>query len=370
MISLTDLLKPTTQKEIEKYIIDLLVSIGFPVEAWNEGSVGRTLVEFTAALVSKLSPTIATVAKSGFIDLSQGAWLTLLARQLYGLDRKAATIAVGQIRITNTTFSTFGAPAGLLIRTAAGLQYRVTVAVSVGPTSSAVYTVHATAPGGAYTVPLGTPLQLVVGVPGITVQTEEIGTTGTWLSVSGEDEETDESLRERCIGRWSALGYGATERTYAAEALSVSGVTRCTVRGSPVSGTITLTCAGPAGAVPVTVLTTVSDLLEGLLDGISRRSLCAQIVVQSAAPVSVPIQGVVSCTAGRTQYVKAQAEARLLRYFQSIPIGGTVRHGQIVEEIMVVDHAVDVTLVTPTSTFTLASHQVAVPAFLLTYQDV
>jgi hypothetical protein len=55
--------------------------------AWQTGSVVYTLLRIEALSLSDKVKLVAAIARGVLLDLSSGAWLTLLARSHYGLDR-------------------------------------------------------------------------------------------------------------------------------------------------------------------------------------------------------------------------------------------------------------------------------------------
>src|SRR5690606_696186 len=68
-------------------------------------------------------------------------------------------------------------------------------------------------PGDDYNLANGTLTVMVTPLAGVTVANPDPG-TGTWITQTGADEESDPELRERCRNKWSTLGTGSTEDSY------------------------------------------------------------------------------------------------------------------------------------------------------------
>ncbi|HKU42874.1 MAG TPA: baseplate J/gp47 family protein, partial [Polyangiales bacterium] len=49
----------------------------------------------------------AQIARSGFLELAEGDWLTLVARHVYGVEREQATFAAGEVTLTNSGGGSF-----------------------------------------------------------------------------------------------------------------------------------------------------------------------------------------------------------------------------------------------------------------------
>lgn len=369
MISLDDLTREPTEDETSQSVFNLLASAGFPVTAWQLGTPGRTLVELVGKFLSSLPLSIRQIAEMGLLSRSAGSWLTLYAQQRYGIDRAAAIFARGTLQLTNATAGTLTYdPQELIAASSTGKLFRNTGAISIAAGATASVTFEAEQPGYLYNVNAGSITKLATPHPGLTVTSPAIGTTGTWLTVYGADEESDDRLRTRCQGRWGELSLGSPDRAYQKWVLDASAqVTKVTVSTPGYGGIIRIRLAGPSGGVLSSVVDDVSDYLEGVTDGTLRRALCATLDIASASTLTIPITGTVTVSPGKIRTAKPAIEARLLAYFASIPIGGQVRAAQILEEIMVPAGVVDCALVTPAANIGLSTDQTAAASISLVY---
>src|SRR5438132_13822567 len=100
--TLSSLLAPPSADQVKASLLASLQARGFPVTDWQEGGVARTLVEMVARAVAELYKLVALVAASGFVAFSSGDWLTLVAAEVYGLSRNAATFTQGVVVLTDS----------------------------------------------------------------------------------------------------------------------------------------------------------------------------------------------------------------------------------------------------------------------------
>lgn len=152
---------------------------------------------------------IPTTSAGEFLD----GWL-----DTYGLPRKQAAAAVGQVQGTGIAASLL--TAGTLLQAASGQQCRVSadVAVVAGHVSAPVI---ALAVGTAGNLAAGTALTLVSPVSGIDAAfTTTVGISG------GADVETDAQAIYRLQQRLSNEPMGGSPADYARWALQVPGITR------------------------------------------------------------------------------------------------------------------------------------------------
>lgn len=369
MISLNDITREPTQDETSQTIFNLLGAVGFPVTAWQPGNPGRTFVELISKMLGSLPLSIRQVAEMGILARSAGAWCTLYAAQFYNVERQAAVFAVGTLRLANNSGSTKTYAAGELLATSStGKLYRNVNAISIDDGDTLDDSWTAEQPGYAYNVNAGAITSLSTPIPGITITSPAVGTTGTWLTTYGAEEESDERLKLRCTGKWAEFALGSPDAAYTKWCLDASSqITAVTVSTPGYGGIIKIRLGGPAGGVPSSAVDAVNDLLDGTTDGRLRRALCATLDVASAVTLAIPVTGTVKVTKARKAAIPAEVETRLLAYFAAIPIGGEVKMAQIFEEIMTPVGVLDLTLLTPAVNVGLSADQKASLSLNLTY---
>jgi uncharacterized phage protein gp47/JayE len=157
------------------------------------------------------------VSRQGVPAFSSGAFLDgWLAT--YGMARKPATLALGTVNGTGVNGSLL--PAGTLMQTAAGAQFRTTAdaVVAAGAVAPAI---AALVEGPAGNLAAATALTLVSPVAGV-----DSGFTATAGLAGGADLESDELALARLTQRLSFPPMGGAPADYARWALEVPGITR------------------------------------------------------------------------------------------------------------------------------------------------
>jgi uncharacterized phage protein gp47/JayE len=263
---LEDLVQPVTRAEAQQSIYNVLGILGVNTTSWKPGAVVRTLLGATALVLSAFSELQAKIARSGFIELSDGAWLTLVAHYVYGVDRFDATFATGEVTLTNVGGGVFDFDADDLIfaNPSTGMTYRNTEPVALGavstPTAVVNVPISATVAGVAGNAEPGAITQMVTTVLSVSCSNS--------APLRGSDEETDAQLRERCkeqlgalspMGPWDAYGAAVRNATHADG--SSLGINRIRIVKDGF-GTVTTYVANRGGAVDSTDLAIAHDAIE------------------------------------------------------------------------------------------------------------
>lgn len=172
LLSLDELLAPRTADQIKAMLLAALNAEGFQVSDWESGGVARTLIEMeSSALDDLIGQLIPTITSGGFVLEATGDWLTLLAHELYELDRVAAVFAVQNI--TLTLFPGTGPytiTAGQLIAlSASGKRYINTGTGTVTDVLPLTIAFKAESPGSGYNDAASTITKLVTPLPGLAI---------------------------------------------------------------------------------------------------------------------------------------------------------------------------------------------------------
>lgn len=96
-----DLLTEQTADQIKQQLLASLQSQGFPTTDWTDTDPDRQLVEMEALSLFDLgSSLIPIIVKGGFLDEATGDWLTLLAHEVFQVDRFGATQTTGTVTLS------------------------------------------------------------------------------------------------------------------------------------------------------------------------------------------------------------------------------------------------------------------------------
>src|SRR5689334_15006781 len=158
MLPIDQLINPLTKDQVKASIYNLLKAAGVPVTSWQEGAVVRTLIAIIAAIFAGFTEVIAVATRSGFLDLAEGIWLTVLAYYVYGVTRIEATFATGKVTLTNTGGGLFDMEPGDLILLCPSTKktYTNVAAFKLDPLGTLDIDVRAVEAGAASTAPPNT----------------------------------------------------------------------------------------------------------------------------------------------------------------------------------------------------------------------
>lgn len=340
MLTLQQLITPPTEDQVLQTLLTGLAQMGFEATSWQPGSIQLTILRTFARLFATLGITIQQIAAGGFTVLAgsgeipnTSAFLQLLAVYVYNVTPYPQTATVGQVLLTSNAaapVNTFAAgdlvvsdqPAG----TAGANTYTNTGGGTLAPGSTLSVEFKADSAGEQANIPTGTPLYLWTPLVGVVATNPAYLATGTWITTPGQDQESDDSLVARCMGRWSQLTYGNINGAYEAWArAALPALTRVSVISSPGDGNVTLVGATALGPLSSPQCDTIHDYVYGVTDGVGRRPLNDIVTVIPATTLSTPAIVVDAyVTSDVIDSIAADMSAELLAYIGSVPIGGTV----------------------------------------------
>lgn len=329
--TLDELTKPLTRSEVEAKIYTAIAALGTDTTIWKPGSPVRTMIAAVSIVVAAFSTLAAAVAKSGFLELAEKDWLTLVAYYVYGVQRIEATFASGYVTLTNAGGGVYSLDPGDLVLSSptTGKTYRNAAAFTLAAMASTTIVVVAEEAGAASTAAPNTITQLVTALLGVTATNA--------LSVVGRDAESDAALRTRSYeklgslspnGPWDAYSFAV--RSAVRSDGSAIGVSRVRTAKDGY-GNVTTYVATPSGAVAGAANDLATDL--GILAvEVDKKAtpLAVTSHVLSATPVTVAVSYRVWLynTSGKTEaQIKTAIDARLVEFMATQPIGGNIVGG-------------------------------------------
>lgn len=274
---------------------------------------------------------LAWLARQLIPDTAEEEWLERHA-DVYGIQRRAASVATGTVRATGTDGASI--PAGTQLQRSDGVLYEVT---SGGVIASGIadLPVSAVAAGSDGNAADASVLRLTLAIAGadseLTAQGEIAG---------GADPESDTELRVRLLLRIQQPPQGGAAADYVQWALEVPGVTRVWVAPNEAGlGTVNVRFmmdevraafgGAPQGTdspAPTGDQALVADHLAPL------RPVTADVRV--LAPVLTPVNVEITDLTPDTAEVRASVEAGLAAMFYHMAEpGGTVRISKIWEAV-------------------------------------
>jgi hypothetical protein len=207
-LPLSDLFTAKAAAEFEESMLAAAVAVGLPARSWQPGGIARTIIKLLAIVLSVITTTLAEIAKGGFLDEASGAWLDLLAWNLYRVLRQGATYAQGSITLTNTGGEQGPfAPGDLhFSNPATGALYHNTEEVTIPAAGAITCTIEADVAGSASSSAPTLISNMVTPIDGVTASNA--------LAVLGGDGETDPQLRTKCRDKLEALSPNGAKGAY------------------------------------------------------------------------------------------------------------------------------------------------------------
>lgn len=329
MSSLDTLITPMTVDEAREALYAAAAARGVTTTGWKSGAVARTIIAGLSVVLASLSRMQASIARMGFLETSEGEWLTQVAHYVYGVERDLGTQATGTLTFNNASGGVYSGAAGDLIVScsANGKSYRNTASYTIGALATGVLIpFEAVEVGADSSAGAGQITTMVTSLTGVSVTNA--------AAFVGTDPEDDATLRLRCKEKLGALSPNGPADAYAYFARSATkadgtsaGVTRVRVIPDG-TGTVAVYVATASGAVTGTIGDTTTAL--GAVDDSIQRNvvpLCVTANIASVTTVSVPVTyeiWVRSTIGMTTAQVQAAISAGITSFFASHPIGGEI----------------------------------------------
>lgn len=317
--SLSELFAPLTRDQVVDSQLAIAVDLGFPVTAWQETGIARELIYINAQTCASFSETTSAAARGGYLDYATGAWLTLLANQLWAVDRIESTSATGPIKLVNSLATPHTLAAGdvRILNNTTGKTYTSTTGGTLLGSGNLTLDYIADEPGSASNLTSSDSLSLVTSIPGV---------TAVWVSdLVGQDEESDTALRTRCResnaspspnGPADAYAYYA-KSTLRSDGTSI-GVTRTNVVES--NGTVTVYVADGDGTV---VSGDVALIQANIVANVVPTGFTAITTSAIVHPITIELTLTKSATAtADNASLESLVTAAITGYFSGVPVGG------------------------------------------------
>jgi hypothetical protein len=241
---------------------------------WKAGAVVRTLVVAYAILVVALSTGIAFIARSSFVALSSGVWLTLVARYVYGVEREPATYATDTLTLTNAGGGVYNLDPGDLTISNGEVEYTNADAFTLGALTSVDVTIVCKFAGSIGTTGAATITTMVTALDGVTCTNAS--------PLVGVDEQSDVALRTVCSESLGSKSPNGPRDAYSffAKAAELDGVSLGVTR-------VRSFVASDTGVVTTYVATATGALTGDADDPETQLGACADNVWRNAVPLAV-----------------------------------------------------------------------------------
>ncbi len=303
-------------------------------------SVLGVLATAGSGAIHGLYGAIDYVARQILPDTQDDEWL-LRQANIYGVYRKPATLAAGQVTATGVDGSVIQKDA--VLQRAGGREYRVQADVTVAGGVANV-SVAATQPGVAGVAEAGVKLAFVSPIAGVgaNVEVAEGGLTG------GADVEPIELLRERLLERLRTPPQGGSPSDYIRWAKEVPEVTRAWVYpGWTGSGNVGVAFMMDGRVDPLPTSDDV-DAVSAYLDEVAPVGGLKIVFAPIPAPLNLTINDLQPNDSATRAAIEAELRDLLFRSGQP---GGTIPLTHIQEAISTAAGEKDHVLASPVANF-------------------
>lgn len=354
--SVTTLFTVETAAKIFSTGIEVAKALGVPVTSWRTGDPSRSLYKFTAQKLATLDGVSGRFIKAGFLSTAAGDWLTILAFEVYNVERGEATYADPTVTVKNTKGGFFEvAPGDLTFKNGiTGKTYHNTSGGTLSAGATVTFDLVADEAGSDSSAGLNEIDELVTTLLGCVVQSSTVGLAN--------DQESDEELKTRCRASLGALSPNGPADAYEYIALTpaITGntsVNRARAFGST-NGTVTVIIASQSGAADAAAITAVQTAILRWSTPLTvlPTTVSADVAVIDRSITIVKDASLAVSSADLTASVLSAID----QLFRETKIGG--RNGGVSEsEMTSVIHALypnQITSVTDCDAFTLGSTEV------------
>lgn len=351
-IDIDTLLTRSTAASIWKYGLELAQALGLVPTSWRVGDPTRATFKFVADILGTYDAMVSEFIYAGWLSKARGDWLTVLAEELYGVTREAATYATPTVTLTNTGGGYYPLEVGdvTVKSTLSGQTYHSTQGGTLAAGTSLTLTFEADAVGSAGAVGVDEIDELVTTLLGVTI-------AGNTTAI-GVDEQGDDDLKEACRNTLGALSPNGPPDAYAYVAKNsaltgVTEVTRARAVEDSTTGIVTVYLAGASGSVTAGAVTAVQSAID-----IWARPLTIRATAVNSTEVVIPLTVTLGGT-GIPVGIASDVSIAYAALLSGVDIGGLVARSAIVAALHSLLVAKGVTSPTVTLTLPAADVQLA-----------
>ena len=321
--SITSLILTETAQAIYDYGIGVATAIGLPVTSWQAGDPTRSAFWVVARKLEALETNVAGYVRSGFLDHATGAWLKLLADQVFGVTVADATYATATITLTNGSTNEYAFDAGDLTFKApsTGKTYHNTSSGTLlrGPATTLTLDIEADEAGSGSSAAIGDITELVTTYDGVTC-------TNPTAAV-GVDEQDESVTRQDCRDMQDALSPDGARGAYSYVVRTpkyggTSAITRTRPYGDSTTGVVTMYLAGPSGGSSAADVALAQAAVVRWCT-----PLCMTPVLAAASNVTVAVTyelWIYKSVNKTVAEIKTAVSTALTTMFAARPIGGDI----------------------------------------------
>jgi hypothetical protein len=362
--SLQHLVATTTEAEYLAQGLAKADAAGCVTTSWRTGDPTLSLYHFLSEALANKDERIAEYVRGGILSLAIGEWLTIHAREVYGVEQEAATYATPSVSIRNTKGAYYSIDSGdMTFRSSVtGKTYHNTSGPHTlnGVGATATLALTADEPGADSSVGVNEVDEIVTTYLGIVIDSS--------TASSGTDEQDPEALKAQCLATLGALSPNGPSDAYdyvvCNSALTGSTeITRSRAYGDSDTGDVIVYVAKGSGVVSGGALAKALAAVEQWAT-----PLCVTPTVVGATLVALPVNATVTGDNLPSDYADV-GTALVSAMIQATRVSGFLARSAIIAVLhkLAVDGGatdVAVTLSSPAADVTLDAGRVLVPGLV------
>jgi uncharacterized phage protein gp47/JayE len=317
MLTLEQIRTQLTEEEALADILEVLNAAEFELGAWQSGVIRASILRALAKFCVVCQAFADSLSRINFNADSTGTALKHYSRENWGNNYIEAKATEGWEKFTG---GAVGPPHTIEVGKAVvsdGVRTFRNLEQFTVPQSGYIYAkIYAEVPGSAGNVPNGTITTMVTTYAGVTCSNAAYGSTGTWITKNGANEETEDALRARnssSVGILSALETLDDRYEYVARKAVVNARVKVDSSNPRGPGTVDVYVAGAAGVAGSEDIDDIDAKIQAAKFG--------SVLTKAASAVSIDPVGTVYYS-GSFATASASVTSKLLDYINGLQIGG------------------------------------------------
>ena len=321
--SLATLLVQYTKDQLFSYGLQVASAVGIDTSTWRTGDPTRSLYLLEAEILAALETVITGFISSGFLDYATGAWLIIVAKQVFNVDVPDATYATTTITLTNALGGVYDIdPGDLMFKSSAnGKTYHNTSGghLASGPATTLTLDIVADEAGSASSAGAGQIDTMVTTLLGVTCSNVD--------AAVGLDVQSEDTTRQQCRDKLGSLSPNGPKDAYSyvsrnSDLTEIKTITRVRVYPESDTGDVLVYLASPSGAVAGGDVTAVQNaIVQWALPLTITPTVLSAAAVTVAVTYTVYVYKSVNKTSSQVQ---ADIQTALQDMFASRSIGGDI----------------------------------------------
>lgn len=318
-IELATLFSRHTAERIAQIGIEVARALGVPVDTWRAGDPTKAGYYYIGETLGSVEDAVVEFIRGGYLDYAEGDWLTVVADQVYNVQRPEATYATPGLVLANSSGFVYDFDAGDLTARASstGKTYHSTSGGTLSSGGTLAVQFVADEPGADSSASPDEVDELVTQFLGVTISSS--------TQSLANDELDDESLRVLCRESTGPLSPAGPADAYAfvAKSSDLTGngeTTKTLVTDDSDTGFVTLYLAGASGPVSGQAIVAVDAAIAQWAAALCQTPT---ILNATALPVALDVTVYVRSVLGESEAaIQESVTSAIESLVASLPIGG------------------------------------------------